>query len=492
MIEKRFNLIDEQWIPVVKKGLASIRQIFTDKSITALGGNPIEKIAVLKLLLAIAQSAYTPKDEEDWKQLGPEGMCNKVLNYLNAHYDAFWLYGDRPFLQMPEIEKAQKKNYGALLPMVATGNTTVLTQINVEKILDDSEKALLLLQLMGFALGGKKTDNSVALTPGYNGKSKAGKPGPSIGYMGFLHSFIFGYSLIDTVWINLFSQSILNGIGIYPEGLGVAPWEKMPNGEDDDIARALKKSYMGRLIPLSRFLLLKEDGIHYSEGISHLDYKDGFFDPSIAIDLSLKVPKVIWATTDKKPWRQLPSLLSFMGGNYNNFKCIQLEMTIPRIKHFESFTVWSGGAQISSNAGEQYFSGNDDFIESEVQLSSSLFSNESQFYANLHNEMEYMEEIEKELTKYVQNYYNSLIKSNSNKNNEIGKTYKSLASNLYWQLCERNFQQLVIECYQDETGEKARAMRKIFEEYAYKVFDLYCPNQTARQLEAWASTRPRF
>lgn len=494
MIEKKFNLIDEQWIPVVQKGLASIRQIFTDKSITALGGNPVEKIAVLKLLLAIAQSAYTPKDEEDWKQLGPEGMCNKVLNYLNEHYDAFWLYGDRPFLQMPEIEKAQKKNYGALMPMVATGNTTILTQINIEKTLNDAEKALLLLQLMGFPLGGKKTDNSVALTPGYQGKSKAGKPGPSIGYMGFLHSFIFGYSLIDTVWINLFSQSILNEIGIFPESLGVAPWEKMPKGEDDDIARALKKSYMGRLIPLSRFLLLKEDGIHYSEGISHLDYKDGFFDPSIAIDFSLKIPKVIWATTDKKPWRQLPSLLSFMGRNNNNFKCIQLEITVQRMKNFESFTVWSGGAQISSNAGEQYFSGNDDFIESEVQLSSALFSNESQFYANLHNEMEYMDQLDYALKKCVQRYFDSITNNQSNSKNksEIGKKYARIASSLYWQLCERNFQQLVTECYEKETGENAKGMRIVFEENVYKAFDMYCPNQTARQLEAWASIRPKF
>jgi len=490
MQENLFNLIDEAWIPVTQKGLVSLKQIFNDNEITALGGNPIEKIAVLKLLLAIAQSAYTPKDEEDWRQLGPKGMCNKVLDYLNEHYDAFWLYGEKPFLQMPEIEKAEKKNYGTVLPMVATGNTTVLTQINVEKPLNDPEKALLLLQLMGFPLGGKKTDNSVVLTPGYYGKANekgnpsTGKPGPCIGFLGFLHSFIFEYTLINTIWINLFSHYIINEIGIYPEGLGIAPWEKMPKGEDDEVAKHLKKSYMGRLIPLSRFLLLKEDGIHYSEGISSPGYKEGIFDPSIAVDFSSNVPRALWVSTDKKPWRQLPSLLSFMGNSSNNFKCIQLEKIIPRIKNFDSFIVWSGGAQISNNAGEQFFSGNDDFVESEIQLSCSLFNNESQFYTNLNIELNYMEYLSSILKYQVKSFFKKL--------HVQAEELSSQSVALYWQICERNFLDLVNACSDDPTGEKARALRIIFEENAYKAFDHYCPNQTARQLEAWASTRPRF
>ncbi len=483
MVEKRFNLIDEAWIPVAQKGLVSLRQIFSDKEITALGGNPVEKIAVLKLLLAIAQSAYTPKDEEDWKELGPEGMCNKVLNYLNEQYDAFWLYGDRPFLQKPEIEKAEKKNYGAVLPMVATGNTTVLTQIHIEKPLNDAEKALLLLQLMGFALGGKKTDNSIVLSEGYIEKQKSSKPGPSVGNRGFLHSFIFGHSLIETVWINLFSEYDLEQIGMYPAGLGIAPWEKMPKGEYDEVAQQLKKSYMGRLIPLCRFVLLKEDQIHYSEGIIHPGYKEYIVDPSVAFDLSSKNPKVIWADTQKKPWRQLPALLSFMGQSQVKYNCYQLKTIMPRVMNLELFVVWSGGMQVSNKAGEQYFSGNDDFVESEVQLSSSLFGEESQFYANLNSEMEYMENLSSLLWSRVRNYY-ATLKADA-------KEFASQSVTLYWQFCERNFHDLVAACY-DPTGEKARAMRRIFEKNAYKAFDLYCPNQTARQLEAWASTRPRF
>lgn len=482
MIERRFNLIDEQWIPVTKKGLVSLRQIFTDREITALGGNPVEKIAVLKLLLAIAQSAYTPKDEEDWKLVGPDGMCSKTLQYLDNQYDAFWLYGDKPFLQMKEIEMAEIKSYGVVQPMVATGNTTVLTQINIEKPLNDAEKALLLIQLMGFALGGKKTDNSVVLTPNYNEKSKTGAPGPAVGFRGFLHSFILGRSLIETIWINLFSKYLLDKIAMYPEGLGIAPWERMPKGEDDEIAKHLKKSYMGRLIPLCRFVLLSEEGIHYSEGIRY--YNDFIFDPSVAVDFTANKPKVIWADTQKKPWRQLPALLSFMESDSHNYECMQLKMIMPRISNLESFAVWSGGMQVSSNAGEQFFSGNDDFIESEIQLSSSLLNYEKEFYDTLKIEMEHMNSLSSSLIKQVKTYY-AILKTD-------GKNLASQSANLFWQLCERDFQKLVNACSEDPTGKKARDMRGIFKEYAYKAFDLYCPNQTARQLEAWAAARSLF
>jgi CRISPR system Cascade subunit CasA len=489
--ESRFNLIDEAWIPVAERGLVTLRQIFCDPTISALGGDPVQKIAILKLLLAIAQSAYTPKDTTDWKNLGVQGMCTAALAYLDKWHDAFWLYGETPFLQIPAIEKAEKKSYGTVLPMVATGNTTVLTQIHIEKPLSDPEKAQTLIQLMGFALGGKKTDNSVVLTPGYTGKSNSkgnpstGKPGPSVGFKGFLHSFVMGSSLAQTVWLNLFTTTDLNQMKFYPRGLGVAPWEKMPQGEDDEVAKRIKCSYVGRLVPLCRFVLLEEDGLHYSEGIAHPDYSQYVADPSVAIDYSSKRPRVIWADTEKKPWRQLTALLSFMGNgpNKNNFECIQLKTVIPRISDMEYFTVWSGGMQVSNNAGEQFFSGNDDFVESEVQLSTSIFNNESIFYATLQEQMNYMERLASILWASVKGYYTD--------SKADGASFASQATSLYWQLCERDFQNLLTVCYNDNDGQKVEEIRTAFEDNVYRAYNSYCPNQTARQLEAWVSNRPR-
>jgi CRISPR system Cascade subunit CasA len=236
----------------------------------------VQKIALTKLLLAIAQAAATPDDDVQWQEWGWQGMSQRVLGYLAQWHDRFFLYGERPFLQMPAIEAADVKPFGAVLPDVAAGNTTVLTQSQAEKPLDDADKAMLLITLMGFALGGKQVDNRIVLSPDYRGKSRSGKPGPSVARYGLLHSFCQGDSLQKSIWLNVFSHAELAGLAMYPEGLGAPPWESMPKGEACPIALALRSSLMGRLTPLSRFCLFCERGLHYSEGIAHDSYKEGF------------------------------------------------------------------------------------------------------------------------------------------------------------------------------------------------------------------------
>jgi CRISPR system Cascade subunit CasA len=110
-IESRFNLIDEPWLPVVDVGLVSLKALFSHKDYRALGGNPVQKIAVTKLLLAIAQAAATPADDDDWAELGAEGMAIKCLAYLERWRDSFWLYGEKPFLQMPAIRTTSLQSF---------------------------------------------------------------------------------------------------------------------------------------------------------------------------------------------------------------------------------------------------------------------------------------------------------------------------------------------------------------------------------------------
>jgi len=251
--ENRFNLIEEPWIPVADVGRVSLRQIFTHPEYRSLGGDPVKRIAITKLLLAIAQAAKTPIDDSEWAGLKEQGMANACLAYLDKWNGKFWLYGQLPFLQYPELEGSKLQTYGAVLPEVATGNTTVLTESQIERPLEDAERAVLLVCLMGFGLGGKKTDNSVVLSKGYQGKSKTGKPGSLIGFMGYLHSFLQGSSILKSLWLNLLSQQQVHEMKFYDQGLGVPPWEEMPIGENDSVAVRLQQSLMGRLVPLSRF-----------------------------------------------------------------------------------------------------------------------------------------------------------------------------------------------------------------------------------------------
>lgn len=102
MATNSFNLIDEKWIPTVDKGFVSLKQVFSDREIKQLGGSVIEKLSIFKLLLAIAQSAYTPKDDLDWRNYSKKNFVSKVNSYLDKWHDNFFLYSDEnPFLQFP-------------------------------------------------------------------------------------------------------------------------------------------------------------------------------------------------------------------------------------------------------------------------------------------------------------------------------------------------------------------------------------------------------
>jgi CRISPR system Cascade subunit CasA len=90
-MENRFNLIDEKWIPIQGESPVSLLDIFSQNSPESLGGTAIQKLAVLKLLLAIAQRATTPKDVHEWNMLRPEGLGKTCTAYLNTHRDQFYL-----------------------------------------------------------------------------------------------------------------------------------------------------------------------------------------------------------------------------------------------------------------------------------------------------------------------------------------------------------------------------------------------------------------
>ncbi|WP_137938217.1 type I-E CRISPR-associated protein Cse1/CasA [Chitinivorax sp. B] len=489
-MENRFNLIDEPWLPVADIGRVSLAQLFGSASYRALGGNPVQKIAVMKLLLAIAQAATTPDDDIGWQVMSENDLAGSCLAYLRQWHDRFYLYGDMPFLQMPAIAHAERKSFGTVLPEVSTGNTTVLTQSQREGQLDDGDKALLLLVQMGFALGGKKTDNSVVLTPGYPGKTNdkgkpaTGKPGPSVGFMGLLHNFVLGISLRQTLRLNLLTQEDIRGSALFPGGVGRPPWEGMPLGEDCATARAHKTTLVGRLIPLSRFCLLADEGLHYSEGIAHPDYKAGGLDPSIAIDRRGKEPKVLWVNPARRPWRELTSLLGFLDTQQNGFDCLQLQIATRRAtRSTDCFAVWSGGLRVSSNAGEQYPSGDDDYVDSTVWLYSATLGDI--WFSQVSREMESLNHLAKQLYGCVMGYYKAQLMD--------GKQLAEQATASFWQLCERDAQGLFNACASGEENFASRqVLRRRFATNVHQAFDRQCPNQTARQLDAWAQSRPNL
>jgi CRISPR system Cascade subunit CasA len=141
--------------------------------------------------------------------------------------------------------------------------------------------------------------------------------------------------------------------------------------------------------------------------------------------------------------------------------------------------IWSGGLRVSSNAGEQFVSGSDDFVESLIQIETALLG--ELWFENFKLEITGLETLSKSVYMSTLSYFKS--------QNMESKDQAALASNLFWQLCERKLNDLISACDSTETSQ---ALRPAFLQIAHKAYDTHCANDTARQLDAWAKNRPKL
>ena len=137
--------------------------------------------------------------------------------------------------------------------------------------------------------------------------------------------------------------------------------------------------------------------------------------------------------------------------------------------------------RVSSNAGEQYASGTDDFVESNITLHSAALGD--LWFVQLQTEMAALDELAKGLYGRVLGYFKAQLVD--------GGDLAAQSAHLFWQLCERDFQSLLDHCEQGEANAKTRVqLRRRFAGYAQQAYDRHCPKDTARQLDAWARCRP--
>lgn len=476
MTSKFFNLIDEKWINTVDKGFVSLHDVFSNPEIKNLGGTAIEKLSVFKLLLAIAQSAYTPKNDLDWNNYSNQDMALKVSSYLNKFYDRFFLYSDdTPFLQFPVLSSMTKlKEYAFVQPHIASGNNVLRTQSECAYKIDENESARILVGLMNFAFGGKQVDNKISLTPGYeSSKSQSGKVGIGLNNKGYLHSYFLGTSLIESIRLNLLTSADIDSLNMFPSGVGIPLWEKMPKGEDDDIARCYKQSLLGRLVSLGRFCLLQKDGLYLTEGLSYLDHKDGVCDPSVTTDTTKSDIKAIWSNPEKSPWRSLPAILSFISVSQPTVKCQQLQLCRKRICHYQKpIAIWSSGQRVTNKSGEFRVSGRDDSVDSIIWLEDGNILSED-WYEIYSDEVSSLEHLSSQLYISITGYLKELKRSEKEVNKYIYN---------FWSNIEPYSQEISDSC---DDLDKRKSLRLIFASFAEQIYNDACPCCSEAQFKAW-------
>lgn len=268
------NLTTGKWIPVVwadgRYDKVSLLDVFEQgDQISDLAVRPHERIALMRLLICIAQAALDgPADYDEWKACLPK-LAPAATNYLNKWKAAFELFGDGPrFLQVAALEKGMAKEddvaYVAKLDIqLAAGSTTTLfdNSGSGERSFGPDELALILISFQNFSPGGTL---SITSWNGIKTKLAGNKPGPSIaGRM--LHAFRWSStSLRKTIWLNMVTKEQAE---MHDTSWGLPIWEKMPQAPDDKNAENNAiQTYMGRLVPLSRFVKLDSDRIHVNWG----------------------------------------------------------------------------------------------------------------------------------------------------------------------------------------------------------------------------------
>lgn len=294
------NLTIDPWIPVVwedgKPDKVTLLDVFRQGDrIRDLAVRPHERIALMRLLICVAQAALDgPKGRDDWKTSRTR-LPAAAADYLAKWKHAFELFGNGPrFLQVPNV--APTKTGPDAEPPLASKMDSALATGNVSTLFDNAggsvraftppQLALLLLTFQCFAPGGLLSE---CLWKTSRTKKAGNVAAPCLaGRM--VHTFLTDRnSLLNSIRLNLLNREQLNGV----QAWGAPVWERMPQGlEDEDAIANATRSYVGRLVPVSRAVRIADDGISMIWGCA-LDYPgftDGWRDPMGTIYIR-KFPK---------------------------------------------------------------------------------------------------------------------------------------------------------------------------------------------------------
>jgi CRISPR system Cascade subunit CasA len=320
------NLTTDAWIPVVwsggKPGTVSLCEAFErGEEIQDLALRPLERIAVMRLLICIAQvSLDGPADYDDWRACRSR-IAQSAVEYLHHLRQAFELFGDgKPFLQVSNLKPVTSVADGdgegsatsKLDIALATGNNPTLFDNagGFERSLTLAQLALMLLTFQCFSPGGRI---GVALwdgqqTPG-NGSSNHA---PCLAE-GMLHTLLKADSLAIALHKNLLNRMQVEQL-FGKRCWGRPVWEKMPKAlNDSDAVRNATKTYLGRLVPLSRSIRIAADGrtLTLANGLEYPPPKEWREPCATIVRRTVRgepTRAVLRASTEKAAWRELHAL----------------------------------------------------------------------------------------------------------------------------------------------------------------------------------------
>jgi len=316
------NLVTDRWLPVTDRNsrlhYISLNKLFEKSDEWQdLVLRPHERVSVMRFLICIVQGALDGgPSEDDWNDCIDE-IPQTCLGYLNSdeRKSCFNLHDDKnPFLQIADLEPFNKEPTPTtkLKFSLATGNNSTLFDhagIDVRReesrrLLENSDLLISMLSFNNFSPGG--------LYPQAKWKekitSKSGVKDAPCASQSMLHCFVRKDTVIETLHANiLMKEQIINSYG---ENVGVPLWDCFPSSPSDhDAIQNATQTYIGRLVPLSRWLKILPDRktMLMGEGFVYPVYPD--FTEANAIEVFFtfknKQERRILGCKATTPWREL-------------------------------------------------------------------------------------------------------------------------------------------------------------------------------------------
>lgn len=483
------NLINDPWIPVVMPGGDGIRISLSDTlnrspEIADLAVTPPQRVALMRMLICIVQAALDgPKDMEAWRTCR-DRIVPESLAYLEKWTGQFELRGDAPFMQISGliVEQGNDKPLDMLDCRLSSGNNATLFDQGASpegRDFDDSEIALHLVTFLNFSTTGRVGQAE------WN-KQKYSDSTFAAPCIKCAHTFIVGDMLLDTLFFNLLCKEDDFGINTFPNGeWGKPVWEHFPGSVNDKAAfENAGRTYLGRLVPLSRFILL---GDHHRciIGPTHqgftIEQLPSFREPSTTVKSNRKNGDLfnLPLSSEKHMWRELGAVLSFKssddgeGGAPALGKFLNEAYELPN-DHVE---IWVGGLETGANPAKL-----SDMLEWQFRLPLELL--DSSRLAQYEAGVSLAEKAEWALAESVKACFKDLKM-------DPRVIPVSRAKTFFWSRLDRNYA-ILFDTAKDENASLSEDWYRELQRAMDQAYRQVCPHETPRQIQAYAKGRERL
>ncbi|MCP5535198.1 MAG: type I-E CRISPR-associated protein Cse1/CasA [Akkermansiaceae bacterium] len=466
---ENFNLIDHPWIPVRWKStsaenppLVSLNDAFSrGEEIADLDCLPHERIALMRLLVCITQSALeAPATPDDWNTFDTN-LASSIPAYLNQEniHPHFNLTGDGPrWLQTKpkNISPKDQKPLSKLSFHLASGNNPTLLDHwgEATRPWQASDAALLLLCLQNFFVGG-------SMASAVKGNGPALKA---------LHLILQGDSLTQTILANCLDHHTIASTG---QPLGKPVWEAPAD-----------QTLLSRLAPRPCALWLSDDltTVSIAQGHQYLDF-DAIREPSTTLRIDPKKGDryLLRASPGRGVWRDLHLLTCLkVGEESTGDPSLVLKAYYEREEHLGSNIRFWVGELIKANDAKILNS-----TESSFTVASTIFT--PQGHLTYHAGIDFADNISKKLYGAVKFFASQL-------GSEAAPT--EAAQQNYWHTLDHEHRQLIHLAEQAENYPLPKAIgsegatdlwTKTIQKAALAAYEAVCPRTTPRQIQAYAA-----